>query len=291
MTKWLVIVNPRSGSGRGRKAAELLSREATSLGVGLGFQYTTGAGHAEQLAREAIAGGRKRIAVCGGDGTVHQALQALAGTDVDLGLIPSGRGNDLARALGIPRDPVAAVRLLSCGGIRTIDLGRVNGRWFSTVACIGFDAAVSERANRTAAPFGGTAVYVWSVLRTLLSFTAPTVRIEVDGAATESPLLLCATANTASYGGGLKIAPKAVPDNGLLDLCAVDALPRLSILRYLPRILNSSHVNLDAVRFQRVRACRLTTDPPLPVYADGEPAGTTPADIEVVPGALGVIVP
>ena len=289
MTRWLVITNPRSGSGRGRKTAARLAREAESLGLELDLQSTDSPGHAEHLAREAIAAGRKRIAVCGGDGKIHEVLQAVAGTDTTLGLIPGGRGNDLARALGIPRNPVAAARLLSCGKIRTIDLGRVNGRWFATVACIGFDAAVSERANKTAAPFGGTAVYVWSVLRALLDFAPPTVRIEIDGTATESALLLCAVANTPSYGGGLNIAPMAIPNDGLLDLCAVDALPRLSILRYLPRILNGSHVNLDAVRFRRIRACRLTADAPLPIYADGEPAGTTPANIVVVPGILQVM--
>lgn len=287
----LIIANPVSGGGRGHTLGDKATALLHERGLAARLAFTTGPGDGERIAREALAAGVARFAVAGGDGTVHEVVNALAGSAAVLGLLPCGRGNDLARVLGVPGEVERAVELLVTGRERRIDLGRVGGRHFATVASMGFDSEAAERVHSGAVPFGGSAGYVYAVLRTLASYRSPQVTIRGDFGEFTGEVLLAATGNTSTYGAGMKIAPRAVCDDGLLDLCIVRALHPVTVLRYFPRIFAGTHENLPFVAMHRARRVSITTSRPIWIYADGEPICRTPAEIEVVPQALTVLCP
>jgi YegS/Rv2252/BmrU family lipid kinase len=248
-----------------------------------------GAGHARALAAEAVADGATRILVCGGDGTINEVASALAHTDCALGILPFGRGNDLAAALGVPRSLEAAVAVFLAGNTRRIDLGTVNGRVFCTVAATGFDAEVARRVRTGRWHHAGRFAYAGGVLGSLWTYRAAQLRLEGDFGVREGKYLLAAASNTGSYGGGIWIAPDARPDDGLLDCCLVREMPPLRMVRIFLRAYGGGHVRFPEVEMVRTRQLGVTADRPLPVITDGELAGETPATFGIVPMALQVI--
>ncbi len=289
MADLMVIANPVSGGGRGQKVGEAVVRELAERGVATDLVFTQGRGHGGCLASKGLAEGCRRFAICGGDGTVHEVVGALATSDAALGIVPCGRGNDLARTFELPGDVKQAVDVLVTGVARRIDLGRIGDRYFGTVACVGFDAAVARTVYESRAPFSGRAAYVWAAFKALMTYRSPRVRIEGDFGVFEGPILLVAIGNTGTYGGGMNILPRAVCDDGLLDLCIVREMPRRRVLRFFPRIFSGAHTGLPPVRIERSRCVRIETSEPLWVFADGEPICQTPATIEVAEGALTVV--
>jgi diacylglycerol kinase (ATP) len=172
-----------------------------------------------------------------------------------------------------------------------MDLGRVNGRYFATVACAGFDAEVARAVHENVSPLPGAAGYVMAVLRTLVAHRDSRIRIEGQGWAHDGPAFLTAVGNTGVYGGGMEMLPQAECGDGALDLCVVSGLTRLEALCYLPRVYSGSHADLPAVEMARSTWFHLTTEKPRWVYADGEPVCQTPARFEVAPGVLQIICP
>lgn len=288
---WVLIANPAAGGGRGRRRAEAAQAALAGAGVQCQLALTEAPGHAARLARQAVAAGCERLVVCGGDGTIREVLPALAGTPIPLGLLPFGTANDLARALGVPRRLGPAVQLLLEGHPTAIDLGKTGQALFATVAAFGFDAEVSEAMRQGQVPIAGTLGYLYATVRHLYRFAAPRVRLEGEFGTIEGPVLLVATANTRSYGGGMQIAPAADPADGKFAVCIVKNLPRRTILAVLPRLFWGGHVHHPAVRLERTSWLRLHTDTPHLMHADGEPLAHTPATLEVLPGALQVVLP
>jgi len=284
-----VIANPVSGNGAGVRVGAAVARRLGEHGARAELLLTRCGGDARALAEAAVQRGARKVVACGGDGTVGEVADAVAGRGVALGVVPCGRGNDLARALDIPQDVDGAVAVLLEGTGRAIDLGRVGGRHFTTVACTGFDAAVAQRARTAKMPLGGTPGYVLAVLRTLLSFRAPSVELSGDFGQYAGPVTLVAAGNTPYYGGGMRMLPDAACDDGLLDVCIVRKVSRARLLRLFPTVFSGAHVGLDPVRVERTRSLRLASTAPLPVYADGEPVCHTPATVEVVPKAVSVM--
>ncbi|KID31449.1 sphingosine/diacylglycerol kinase-like enzyme [Prauserella sp. Am3] len=248
--------------------------------------------------------GLDALLVLGGDGAAHQAVQYCAGTDLPLGLIPSGTGNDLARALGVPADPAAAVDTaaasLGAGRVRLIDLGRLDaaaaptadGRaagptWFGTVLCTGFDAAVNARANRLRWP-AGPRRYDLAIVGELASFRARTVRVSTEAGEWELPAMLVAVGNTSWYGAGIPVCPDADPGDGLFDVTIVGRVGYRELLRVLPRLRTGEHIDHPAVTTARARTVRITVQD-WPVFADGEPLCSPPVSLTCVPGALPVL--
>ena len=252
-------------------------------------------GDCERIAREVLARGLRQVAACGGDGTVHEVVNGLANSDAVLGVVPCGRGNDLARALGLSRGVEDVVNTLVHGVDRAIDLGKVGDRFFATVASLGFDTAVAQRMQSQGAGFltralevGGTVSYGLTVLRTLVGYRSPFVRLWGDFGVFEGRILLAATANAPFYGSGVKIAPDAVVDDGVLDVCIVADVSRWTVLRMFLCAYSGAHVGHSAVRVVQTRTLQIESDDPLWIFADGEPMCEVPAMIEVVPGALKV---
>lgn len=301
--RFLIIANPVAGRGRSaRLAQEVIALLRTADGVSTEVRWTCRSGDAETIARQALQVGALPsdqplcVVACGGDGTVQEVVNALMSAQAEgcsgiLGLLPAGRCNDFASAFGIRRDPRQIADVLLHGQVRSVDLGRVNERYYCTVAAMGFDAAVSRYVHEMWMPLRGTPSYVYGVLRMLPRFRPPHVRLTFDDGRHDGPLFLAASANTPTYGGKMKIAPEARPDDGLLDVCLVAPMRRLRVLRLLHSAMKGAHVLLPEVRVVRTRTLHIESDLSQEIWADGERVAETPATIEVVPHALEMLAP
>lgn len=293
----VVIVNPVAGRGLGMRLVprlEHLVREAiaaTTQACEVRVALTSVTTDAESLAREAVAHGADLVVAAGGDGTLNGVVNAVAGTSVGIAQIPLGTGNDFARALGVPRSPHEAVRLLRDGRIAQMDVGVADGRRFLNVAGCGFDAAVAEQMNRRRRWLSGTPAYVLTVLATLARYRPVPMRIRVDETTIETPAMLCAVANGTGYGGGMRIAPEARWDDGLLDVCVVKAVGKLEFLRAFPRVFRGNHTTHPKVIMLRGKTVHVESAWPVPALLDGELAGNTPVQFAVEPRALRFVVP
>ena len=288
---WVLIGNPAAASGRARRAASSACDALRAQGAQVELCFTSERGQAAKIAADAVAGGAKRVITGGGDGTIGEVLLALAGSEVDLGVLPLGTANDFARSLGIPRRLAAAVATQITGTSSRVDLGAAGERLFCSVAAFGFDAEVSDAMLRGAVPFAGTAGYLFQTLRHLSSFEAPLATVSGDFGEIEQRVLLVATANTRYYGGGMAIAPDADPRDGLFDVVIVGELGKAAVLSLLPRLFWGGHVRHPAVRVERSSFVTIATTEPRVAHADGELLTHTPATFAIRRGALRVIVP
>ncbi|MFJ3838330.1 diacylglycerol kinase [Streptomyces sp. NPDC090054] len=285
-----LFVNPTAGRGRGARAAQPAASALRAAGHEVRTVVGTDAADALARLRAAVRDGTGAVIAVGGDGLVSLALQALAGTDVPLGVVAAGTGNDFARALGLPvREPGRAARqaaeALKEGRIRETDLGRVRGGWFGTVLCSGFDSRVNDRGNRMRLPLGRFR-YDLALALELAAFRPAPYRITLDdGPPIETEAALVAVGNGSSYGGGMRICADAVTDDGLLDVTVVGNCSRRTLLRVFPQVYKGTH--LDHPRVSVHRAAKVTLEAAgLGAYADGEPLGALPVTAECVPGAL-----
>ena len=294
----LIITNPASNHGRGARAAGLAAAQLRARGAEPEIRETEASGDAERIATEAIADrgeSLRCIVACGGDGTIQEVAGALAKAKTEspppLGLIPAGRCNDFAHALGVPKDPTRAADLLIEGTAKPFDLGRVNDRYFCTVATIGIDSEVSSYVDGMRGPLKGTIAYLYGALCVLRRYQAKPVRIKGDFGQIEQPIFLASSGNTRLYGGSIPIAPDADPTDGLLDLCVIDAVSKLRALALIPAVLAARHRNRRGVRIIQTKRFTIDATDPLEIWADGERIAQTPATIEAMPAALRVVVP
>lgn len=287
----LVIVNPVAGSGNAPRVWER-ARQALSAGGVADWECvrSEGVGHARELAHTAARAGCQRVVAVGGDGTVCEVANGVAHSETAVAIVPTGTGNDSGRNLRIPSEPIAAARLALTGPIRAVDLGEVEtaqgSTYFVNVAGFGFDAEVTTRVNAIARRVGGTLPYVLGVLQTLWHFRAPRMRITLDERVEERRVFVVAVANCASYGGGMQIAPDAVPDDGLLDVCVVGDLSRLGVLRLVPKLYSGAHRFHPAVELLRCVAVHAESTVRVRCQADGELVGDLPARFRIHPGGL-----
>ncbi|MGV9599294.1 diacylglycerol kinase [Streptosporangium sandarakinum] len=284
-----LLVNPAARGGRSRGLLAPVLDRLRSGGAEVSVILGESADDALERACTAVAEAPGALVAFGGDGLVHLAVQAVAGTDVPLGVIPAGTGNDIATALGLPaRDPLAAADTVLRGRVRVVDAARAGvDEWFAGVVACGFDSRVNERANRLTWP-PGMAKYVVALAQELRSFRPVPFRLDLDGEVIEREAMLVAVGNTDSYGAGMRVCPAAVPDDGLLDVTILGAVPRGEFLRTFPRVYRGTHVSHPAVTVHRAR--RVTLDAPgIVAYADGERLGPIPLTCEIVPGALNVL--
>lgn len=250
---------------------------------------------ATTAASRALAHGCQTLVVVGGDGTVNLGANLCAQTNVRLGVVAAGTGNDIAQHLGLPvHDSAAATAVIASGAGRSIDLGRVTAvgrspRWFVGVLGAGFDAVVAARAARLRWPKGQLR-YPVALLAELPGFRPIPYVVEIDGQPLHTRAMLVAVANTTSFGGGMRVCPDAQVDDGFFDVLVVHALSTLAFLRVFPRVYSGTHTDHPAVEIRRAQHVRLEASGIL-AQADGEPVGTLPLDIEVVPRALTVAVP
>jgi len=284
-----------TASGRGvatRVAGTVAARLRTAV-ARLDQVVPDTADHMTLAMRRAVDKGEDVLVVLGGDGAAHAAAQACAETGTALAVLPGGTGNDLARALGMPADPVAAtntvVRSLRDGTRRRIDVGRLaDGPCFTTVLCAGFDSAVSERVNRMRWPRGRRR-YDLAILAELGTLRARPLVVTTANRRWELDATLVAVGNTAWYGGGVPICPTADATDGLLDVTVVGQVGRADLLRILPKLRTGGHVDHPAVTTVRAAAVSLAGNDAWISYADGERMRPLPVDIRCAPGALSVV--
>jgi YegS/Rv2252/BmrU family lipid kinase len=246
--------------------------------------------HGIAEARRAAEAGEIPV-VMSGDGLVGQVGGALAETDATMGIIPGGRGNDLARVLGIPSDPAGAVAVLAAGRERRIDVGQANDRRYLGVASCGFDSECNRLANETRLVTGNL-VYAYSAIRTLASWHPAKFAVVLDGGTpVEFEGYSVAAANSRAFGGGMFIAPHAELDDGKLDVITVSDVSKLRYARGLPKAFKGTHVDNEEVTELRAATVEIRADRNFEVYADGEHLTDLPATLGVLPQALGVIAP
>lgn len=291
-----MLTNPASGHGNAPHAAERAIARLQQRGVDVVEIVGTDAAHAGRLVRESLDRGTDALVVAGGDGVISIALQALAGGNVPMGIIPAGTGNDHAREYGLPTgDPEAAADIVADGCAETVDLGRIvasdgTTKWFGTVVATGFDSLVSDRTNRMSWPHGRMRYNV-AMVAELSKLRLLPFRLVLDGdREIITDLTLVAFGNTRSYGGGMRITPNADHSDGLLDITMVHSASRTKLIRLFPTVFKGTHIDLDAVTTDR--AATITVESPgINAYADGEYACPLPAEISAVPGALQILVP
>jgi YegS/Rv2252/BmrU family lipid kinase len=282
-----LVVNPSAGSGR---ATTLLPSVQDALAEhDLVVTPTRSLEHADELTAAAVADDRVVVAM-GGDGLVGRVAGAVAEVDGVLAVLPGGRGNDFARAVGIPRDPVAACRVLETGVETRIDLGDVDGTAFIGIASVGFDSDCQERVLRSRVPLGQL-VYLYGALATIASWRHASFSCTVDGEPLELRGWSVAVANSGVYGGGMRLAPDASVTDGRLDVVTTSATSKLQFLRSLPKVFSGTHVQHPSVDVVGATRVVLSADRPFRVFADGDPVAALPCTVTVRPHALRVILP
>lgn len=288
-----VLANPTAGRGRHRALLPRLLDGLAAAGRPIRLLPASSPAEAEAACRSAVAEGAGALVAVGGDGTVHRALQAVAGTDVPFGPIPAGTGNDFALDTGFPADPLAAAAVIAeavrDGRSQPVDLARMVGvdgveRWYGAVLAAGFDAIVNERANRMRWPRGPRR-YDLAILVELARLRPRRYTLRLDGVPHDLDAVLVAVGNCPTYGGGMRICPDADPTDGLLDVVVAGRVDRRTLIRVKPRIYQGTHVSHPLVRSFRARTVELAAEG-ITSYADGERSLKLPVTISAVPGAV-----
>ena len=226
----------------------------------------------------------------GGDGLVGTIAGVICRSETPLAVLPGGRGNDLARVLGIPTEPEAATRVAVEGVEKPIDVAEVDGTSYVGIASCGFDSDANRIAN-DAKLVRGNLVYVYAALRALAAWKHATFQVTVDGTRHEVTGYSVIVANSKAYGGGMYVAPQAELDDGVLDVVLCGASSKLHFLRSLPKLFNGSHVDDPFLTFIRGEEVQVSADRPFTVYADGDPIGDLPVHVRVARQALRILVP
>lgn len=293
---WVFIANPIAGKGKALTLAKQLAQTIEQNGASARVIPTSAKGDAERFAREAIESGANRIVACGGDGTVHEVVNGMMdspkATGAAMGIIPSGRCNDLVFALGLSTDPDAVTQVMLHGVPRSIDLGRIGERYYATVATLGFDSEVAQYVDEGRSPsfLKGNPAYLYGSLVILFRYKSKWVKLRGDFGEFEGEIYLTATGNSNRYGGRMKITPAALLEDGLLDVCLVRPVSKLTFLRMVPKAFSGKHINHPAVTMALTRSLEIESKEPLWVWADGERITQTPTTIQVVPHAISVLV-
>lgn len=300
-SKTAFLVNPASAAGTtGRRWPEL-SRLAARLGLEGDAYLSERPGQLGALARQALADGASRLVVVGGDGSINEVANGIAGRDgVELGIIPRGTGWDFARSLGIPHDVRDAVEVARDGRARAIDLGRASFRswagaeetaYFANVASAGMSGAVARRANNTPKALGGKASYLWATLAVFARWRNGELTVTVDDERRSAIMSDVIVANGPYLGGGMKMCPQASLDDGLLDVLLIGDVTKRDLALTLPKIYRGTHLPHPKAELLRGASVSVEASERMPIQLDGEQPGTTPARFGVVPGVLRVRVP
>jgi YegS/Rv2252/BmrU family lipid kinase len=300
MTGYTLLVNPVCGGGAGAAAAESVGRTLRDAGQDVTITPTPGMRGTHDLVDRVVARGDV-IVLVGGDGTLSSVAGRVAARGGTLGIVPAGRGNDFARMLGLPSSPAAAAEVLLSGSPKTVDLLQVTipggePRIIAGSAYSGLDARAGEIVE-TVRWLPVKLQYPYSALHAMATYRPARFRVVVDGDGAEYVGASVVVANSAYYGNGMKIAPSAAVDDGLLDVVIIEAESRRTLMRSLPKVYQGAHVDMPGVHVRRGQRVEVTASPQVSMGGDGEPVGRLPelaqppAVVEVLPGALAVLLP
>jgi YegS/Rv2252/BmrU family lipid kinase len=282
------LVNPASGGGAAPAAVVPVARILREAGAVVEVTYSPGPAACRELVAQAVARGDVVVAV-GGDGMVASLAGAVVEAGGALGIVPSGRGNDFARQLGIGGGPEEVAATLLEAAPRQVDVIDVGGRVVVGSVYAGVDSLASELVDR-AHRLPRSVQYPYAAVRSVLGFRPSSYDVVVDGEAHRFDAFTVVVANSGYYGSGMHVAPGAVLDDGLLDVVVIRAASKLRLVRALPKLYDGSHVALEEVVVLRGRSVSVRAANPTLAYGDGEQLGPLPVTAEVVPKALAVLV-
>ncbi|MFQ6059557.1 MAG: diacylglycerol/lipid kinase family protein, partial [Anaerolineae bacterium] len=297
-----LILNPTAGYREALRDLQQAIEYLEGQGWQLALRETRGRGDATTYAQEAVAAGCQAVVVVGGDGTISEAVNGLAGSDVALGVLPMGTGNVWAAEIGLLPTPtplhrpdlLASARALTEGQIRRVDVGRADGRYFLLWAGVGIDARVTQEVETEPQAMKrrlGPWAYAIAGLTIAWSFVGTRATLILDGQEVHHRVILILISNAQLYAGMMRVATEARLDDGFLDVCCFKGHGFLTTLRHLTSVVTRHHLRDPQVEYYRARRITIHTSKPLPIQADGDPIGATPMAFEVVPKALKVIVP
>lgn len=282
------IYNPAAGRGRASKHHAEAEKHLRELGADVDAHASSSPADMTRAAAEASRGGCDRVVVCGGDGTLNLALREFDLSEGTLALVPQGSGDDFAKVLGIPRDLRAACEVALRGSVREVDVAVANGVRYLGVAGLGFDSEVARFANENVRFLRGSLVYLYAILRVLPRFTPH--RVTINETRNEE-IMFATVGNSRQYGGGIRIVPDALIDDGQLDLCIVHRTSRLQLLKTLPQAYTGAHVKSPFVETARGTSFTFSSERPLDVYADGERITATPVRFSLAAQRLRIMAP
>jgi len=279
--KILVITNPLAGAG---KTLRLLPRIKQWLSVSpheFSFTVPESPDRMRLEIIKAAGQGIEALLLVGGDGTVHQALPAIAETNIPFGYLPCGRGNDFARNMGLPSKLKKNCFLPSDPFFHQVDLPRINHIPFVAVAYVGFDAEVNRLANDGKGYFGGTLGYIVCVLKTLKTFKPFEVEITIDDLTWRERVMMVSVGNAPFYGGGMKIVPDANMNDGIFDICIVKEISKFELLQQFPKVFKGTHIFHPRILMKTGKKIKLVSDENRDIFADGEYVGSLPGECTI----------
>ena len=288
--KVVVILNPAADRGRAGGREPEIRKALDASGLKYELLRTERPGHASELSRAAVEAKASVVVAAGGDGTANEVAQGLVGTQVPLGIFPIGSGNDYARALGIPKDLVAAAQRIAKANRKAVDVGRVEGRYFLNSMGMGIDGQIALDYRRMRL-LRGEKGFLWAAVLEILRFRSFQAEVEGDDWRFSGRLLSVAVMNGPCAGGGFYLAPEARHDDGMFDIVFIGNYPRMVRFAALPKTRDGSHLALKRMHLRRGAQVRIRTERPLPVHMDGElfPEPTCELSVELLPQALSVL--
>lgn len=286
------VVNPAAGAGRGARAARRIGEEFAAAGIALEVAVSPAPGEAARMAAAAVDEGHDLIVAVGGDGTANEVANGMIGSGTALALYPTGSSNDLARTLGYPRGrrrPTLARWLAVEARRRTIDVGEANGRLFLSAAGIGIDGHVAERVAASARVVGRRFAYLVGSVVSIATYRPVVMEVRIDGETRLGPLLAVVAANGRFFGNGMQPAPRAVLDDGLLDVTVAGGLSKLGSIAALARLYFGEHENGTTIVTRRARRIEIDLPAAAPWELDGEVGRTDHLAIGIRERALDVL--
>jgi len=285
------IVNPSAGQGKYKQVINSIKQVLSESQQHYDIVVPSYKGEATLLAKKAAAKYDVVVAV-GGDGTINEVINGLMGTDAIFGIIPAGTGNGFAAEFELPLRIKEACKVLLNGHTRWIDIGNANGRYFVGFAGLGFDALIAKFAGEMFGPLRGIWIYFFAGLLVFNRYKPQPISIEIDSELLEVRPLLVAIANTKRYGGRALIAPDALPDDGMFDVCVIRSMGAFALIRHLSKLFNGKHIRLPYVRMYKGGSVAIKAQDPIPFHVDGEPLDSCcEMQFTIIPKAIRLLVP
>jgi diacylglycerol kinase (ATP) len=279
--KILVVTNPLAGAGKTLRLLPKIKQWLSATPHEFSFITPPSSQEMRSEIMKAADQGIEALLLVGGDGTVHQALRAIAETNIPFGFLPCGRGNDFARNIGLPSKLKKSCSLPSNPSFLQVDLPRINQLPFVAVAYVGFDAEVNRLANDGRGYFGGTLGYIVCVLKTLKNFRPFEVEITIDDLTWSERVMMVSVANAPFYGGGMKIAPDANMNDGVFNICIVQEISKFELLQQFPKVFKGTHIFHPRVLMKTGKKIKIVSDENREIFADGEYVGSLPGECTI----------
>ncbi|HKK41704.1 MAG TPA: diacylglycerol kinase family protein [Bacteroidales bacterium] len=302
--EWLVIVNPNAGNGNGGRDWGKISSLLHDAKISFAHRITESKGHAISYAKEGIAEGYRNLVAVGGDGTLNEVVNGIflnnvcPATDITLASIPVGTGNDWGKMFGITPDYENAIKIIAEKKTMKHDIGRMHyydeneqkTRYFINIAGMGFEAVVVNKTNfQKEHGKGGKLIYLYNLLTSLLAYKNTPAELTIDDETIKTVIFSVNIGNGKYCGGGMRQTPRALPDDGLLDVTIIKDIGKLEIIRKLKILYNGTILTHPRIDGYKCKTVRVTSPSPLYLEADGESLGNTPADFDLIPDALNIV--